>query len=63
VSYHTQAKNKTSSKKSGWDKAIADAKERIRKLKSAIEVYEVRRDTGEPWPGDDAGTDKKSVPA
>jgi hypothetical protein len=48
---------------SGWDRAIADAKKGIVRLESAIGVFERRKQAGEPWPGDVAGTENKSVPA
>lgn len=38
-------------KTSGWDAAIGHAQERIRQLRLSIQVYQTRRDTGEPWPG------------
>jgi hypothetical protein len=36
---------------SGWDKAIEDARKGIRRLELAIQTYEERRASGEPWPG------------
>ena len=37
--------------KSGWDKAIADAKLRIRALEGTIRLYKERKKDGDPWPG------------
>jgi len=37
--------------KSGWDKAIADAKDRIKRLEQTITVYRKRKKEGDPWPG------------
>ena len=34
-----------------WDQAIADAEDRIKKLKFTLRVYRQKRDRGEPWPG------------
>jgi hypothetical protein len=39
---------------SGWDKAIADAKRGIARLKAAIEDCEAKKAAGEPWPGERA---------
>jgi len=36
---------------SGWDKAIADAKRGIERLKAAIEHCREKKAAGEPWPG------------
>jgi hypothetical protein len=36
--------------KSGWDMAIADAKERIKRLRYSIRVFEARKKAGDPWP-------------
>jgi hypothetical protein len=36
---------------SGWDKAIADAKKGILRLRIAIEDCEAKKAVGEPWPG------------
>lgn len=36
---------------SGWDKAIADAKNGIARLKTAIEDCKAKKASGEPWPG------------
>lgn len=33
-----------------WDEAIADARKRIRSLKSAIAYYRIQKKAGEPWP-------------
>jgi hypothetical protein len=35
-----------------WDWPIDDAKNRIKKLRGAIRVFEKMRDQGEPWRGD-----------
>jgi hypothetical protein len=37
---------------SGWDQAIAEAKNKISALRFTIKVYKDRRKRGEPWPGD-----------
>jgi hypothetical protein len=37
---------------SGWDRAIADAKKGIARLKAALEDCEAKKAAGEPWPGD-----------
>jgi hypothetical protein len=34
-----------------WYDAIADAKERIRRLRYSILVFEARKKAGESWPG------------
>jgi hypothetical protein len=36
---------------SGWDKAIADAKKGLARLKAAIDDCEAKKAAGEPWPG------------
>lgn len=46
-------------KMSGWDEAINHAKERIRQLRLSVQVFETRRDTGEPWPGQVQESDRK----
>jgi len=52
MSYHCQVQNGTARKNlSGWDRAIADAKRRIRELEFAIGVLRRRKKAGEPWPG------------
>ena len=56
-----QGKNSRVSKKpkkvlTGWDRAIADAKERIKRLKFTIEVYREHKKAGEVWPGDKSAT-------
>ena len=33
-----------------WDEAIADAKQKIKNLEYAIEVYRKMKSAGEPWP-------------
>ena len=48
---------------SGWDRAIADAKKGIKRLELTIDTFTERRDAGEPWLGDIAGTAKADVPA
>jgi len=35
---------------SGWDTAIADAKDRIRKLEFSIKVFTQRKEAGEAFP-------------
>jgi hypothetical protein len=40
-------------KSGGWNQAIADAKEKIRKLRFAIRTFELNRDAGRVWPGDE----------
>ena len=49
----------------GWDRAIADAKAKIKSLQFSIDIFEQNKREGRPWPEirDVAGTDKKSVPA
>ncbi len=49
-----QAQNERKVKKvlDGWDRAIADAKERIKSLQLSIEVFKEHKKAGEPWPGD-----------
>jgi hypothetical protein len=50
-----QAKNALARKNiSGWDRAIADAKARIKKLEFSIRVFRQRKRNGEPWPGESA---------
>jgi hypothetical protein len=44
------SKNKSVEKVSGWDRAIADAKTKIRKLRESIAVFESRKAAGEVWP-------------
>lgn len=48
---------------SGWDKAINDAKRMIVRLQRAVKTYAERRDAGELWPGETAGTAVESAPA
>lgn len=57
----SQAQNERKSKKekTGWDKAIADAKERIKKLELSISVFQERKNAGDPWPGNSATQGKK----
>lgn len=49
-----QAQNAYKPKKvsTGWDRAIKDAKKRIKNLQLSIEVFKDRKRAGEPWPGD-----------
>lgn len=49
-----QAQNEGKAKKvlTGWDRAIADAQERIKSLKLSIDVFKEHKKAGEPWPGD-----------
>jgi hypothetical protein len=52
-------KEKSANKKqieSGWDGAIADARERIRGLHYSIKVFEARKRCGDQWPGDKVAT-------
>jgi hypothetical protein len=42
---------KLSKAKNLWDVAIADAEDDIRKLETAISVFEEHKRSGEPWPG------------
>jgi hypothetical protein len=46
-----------------WDDAIEDAKQRLKDIQFSLKVFQKRKRIGEPWPGDVAGTEKKSVPA
>ena len=55
---------------SNWDMAIQDAERKLKhteartkRLRSAIENFKAHKLAGIPWPGDIAGTEKKSVPA
>jgi hypothetical protein len=45
-------------KSEGWDSAIADAKERIKRLRFSIKIFEQHQKRGEPWPlsSDEAAT-------
>ena len=59
---------KETARLTGWDTAIEDAKKRIQKLQTVIEVCKEKKAAGEPWPGENgytvtekAGTE--SVPA
>jgi hypothetical protein len=36
----------------GWDAMIRDAKKRIEDLEFSIKVFERKKETGEPWPGE-----------
>jgi hypothetical protein len=38
-------------KRNTWDEAITDARLKIAALRKTIQVYEIRRDAGDPWPG------------
>jgi hypothetical protein len=52
MSNTSQVKNREGKQKNtGWDVAIADAREKIRKLKRSIEVFAARKRVGDPWPG------------
>jgi hypothetical protein len=55
-----------------WNQALKDARGKlaegrlyVAQIRAVIKVLEKKRDTGEPCPGEDAGTGKKrkSVPA
>lgn len=35
----------------GWDAMIRDAKKQIEDLRFSIEVFERKKELGEPWPG------------
>jgi hypothetical protein len=37
---------------SKWDEGIIDAKEKIKKLRMTIRVYEASKKSGDKWPGD-----------
>jgi hypothetical protein len=39
---------------SGWDEAIRDARDRIKRMKQSIQTFERMRDEGEPWRGEQA---------
>ena len=45
---------KLSKVKGSWDMAIQEAKKQIEKLETALRVFERKKDSGEPWPGDKA---------
>ena len=48
-------KNKPSKPaESGWDKAIEDAKEKIKSLEFSIGVFEQSKREGRPWPETEA---------
>ena len=50
-----QGENRPKPKKvSGWDRAIADAKMRIKKLEFSIRVFRQRKKAGEEWTPDSA---------
>jgi hypothetical protein len=38
----------------GWDRAIADAKKHIERLRMVITVCQEKKAAGEPWPGERA---------
>lgn len=40
-----------------WDWAIRDAKERVKRLRESIRVFERMRDAGEPWRGNTQAAD------
>jgi hypothetical protein len=51
-----QVKSETRNrKKTGWDEAIKDARLKIAALRNTIEIYQARRDAGDPWPGQSEG--------
>jgi hypothetical protein len=56
MSKSSQEKNCTRSNivVQSWDAAIADAKERIKRLKLSVKVFEQHRRAGEPWPGSES---------
>jgi hypothetical protein len=58
-------KEKASKNISGWDEAIADAKQRLREIQFSLMVFRKRKAAGEPWIGtqEKAGTAKEAVPA
>jgi hypothetical protein len=46
-----QGTNKANKERNGseWDAAIADAKERIKRLRYSISVFQASKRSGEPW--------------
>jgi hypothetical protein len=38
----------------GWDRAISDAKAKIRSLNHSITIFELRKAVGDVWPGESA---------
>ena len=44
------SEKRTKTQKTGWDQAIADAKEKIKKLQFSIKVFREHKKAGEPWP-------------
>jgi hypothetical protein len=46
------SKPKISHLENKWDEAIADAKEKIRRLRLTIRVYKEHKKAGEVWPGE-----------
>lgn len=49
--------NTVKNKVSGWDKAIADAKNGIGRLNAALRHALAMKKAGEPWPGDPVARD------
>lgn len=48
-----KGKRKTNDDSSlGWDAMIRDARKRIEDLRFSIEVFEKKKASGEPWPGE-----------
>ena len=62
-----QGKNTHNQKKSvgisGWDRAIADAKEKISALEFSIGVFEQHKREGREWPGNDKAEKADALPA
>jgi len=63
-------KNKVKNSTQGWEGAIAEAKRqmvvlrlRMSGLKQLVKQFSDMQKAGEPWPGQGAGTDDKSIPA
>jgi hypothetical protein len=56
MSIKKQGKNEANVKQrgDGWEKAIMDAKNRIKRLRYTIRVIQARQKSGDPWPADSA---------
>jgi hypothetical protein len=56
MSIKSQAKKKVKEERKGdaWDAAIAEAKERIKRLRYSISVFKARKKAGDPWPSEPA---------
>jgi hypothetical protein len=46
-----KAQNAEQNERPGWDWAIRDAKQRIKRLRDSVRVFEKMRNAGEPWRG------------